>query len=134
MPFENKVDATIASGGSLSSEINLSGSRVFAIQMPSSWTAASLTFQGSDKAGGTYNNIYDEEGNEVTAPVMDNRYHVNFWLGPHLVERGLWEQWALAWTANGQPGTPNHAEESVVFQGIELIDPQTVTSPANRML
>lgn len=77
---------------------------------------------------------YDEEGNEVTAPVMDNRHHVNFWLPPRLVEIGLWKQWALAWTANGQPGIPNNAEESVVFQGIELIDPLTVSSPANRML
>lgn len=74
MPFENKVDATIASGGSLSSEINLSGSRVFAIQMPASWTAASLTFQGSDKAGGTYNNIYDEEGSEVTVTTDASRF------------------------------------------------------------
>lgn len=77
---------------------------------------------------------YDEDGNEVTPPVLDNRYHVNFWLAHSLVERGLWKQWALAWTANGQPGAPNHTEESVAFQGIELIDPQTVTSPANRML
>jgi len=77
---------------------------------------------------------YDQDGNEVTAPVLDNRFHSNFWLGPHLVERGLWKQWALAWTANGQAGTPNNAEESVVYEGIELIDPVTVTSPANRML
>src|SRR6056297_3364057 len=77
---------------------------------------------------------YDEDGNEVTAPVLDNRYHVNFWIGPNLVERGLWKQWALAWTQAGQPGTPNNQEESVVYEGIELIDPLTVTSPANRML
>lgn len=77
---------------------------------------------------------YDEEGNEVTAPVLDNRFHANFWLTPSLVERGLWKQWALAWTLDGQAGTPNNQEESVVYEGIELIDPQTVTSPANRML
>lgn len=77
---------------------------------------------------------YDEEGNEVTAPVLDNRFHANFWLGPHLVERGLWKQWAVAWTQNGQPVNPNNAEEAVEFQGIELIDPQTVTSPANVLL
>jgi len=77
---------------------------------------------------------YDEDGNEITSPTLDTRWHSNFWLGPHLVERGLWKQWALAWTANGQAGTPNNAEESVVYEGIELIDPVTVTSPANRML
>lgn len=77
---------------------------------------------------------YDADGTELTPPVLDNRYHVNFWLGPHLVDRGNWKQWALAWTMNGQAGTPNTAEESVVYSGIELIDPITVTSPANRML
>lgn len=77
---------------------------------------------------------YDEEGNEVTPAVVDSRYHVNFWMAPWLVERNTWEQWALTWTQNGQPGTPNHAEESVVYEGIELIDPLTVTSPSNVLL
>ena len=77
---------------------------------------------------------YAEDGTEITPPVMDSRYHVNFWLAPRLVERGLWMQWALAWTENGQPGTPNHAEESVVYEGIELIDPLTVSSPSNVLL
>jgi hypothetical protein len=77
---------------------------------------------------------YAEDGTEITPPVMDNRYHVNFWLSPAIVERGLWMQWALDWTENGQPGTPNHAEESVVYEGIELIDPLTVSSPSNVLL
>jgi hypothetical protein len=78
--------------------------------------------------------VYDEDGNEVSPATVDPRYHVNAWLAPWLVERGLWEQWALTWTQNGQPGTPNHAEESVVYEGIELIDPLTVTSPSNVLL
>jgi hypothetical protein len=77
---------------------------------------------------------YDEEGNEITPAVVDSRYHVNFWMAPWLVERNGWEQWALTWTQNGQPGTPNHAEESVVYEGIELINPLTVTSPSNVLL
>ena len=77
---------------------------------------------------------YDENGNELTPPVLDTRYHVNFGLGPRLVEIGAWKQWALAWTLNGQSGTPNNAEESVVHEGIELIDPTTVSHAANRML
>lgn len=78
--------------------------------------------------------VLDADGNVVTPAVMDNRYHVNFWLAPAVVERNNWYQWALAWTTNGQPGTPNHTEESVVYEGIELIDPLTVSSPSNVML
>jgi hypothetical protein len=77
---------------------------------------------------------YDEEGNELTAPVLDNRYHVNFWLSPDVVERGQWQQWATAWTQNGMPAAANNQEAAIEFQGIELIDPMTVTSPSNVLL
>ena len=77
---------------------------------------------------------YDEEGNELTPPVMDNRYHVNSWLAPWLVERGGWKTWGVMWTQNGQPVDPNNAEEAVAYQGIELIDPLTVSSPSNILL
>lgn len=77
---------------------------------------------------------YDGEGNELTPPVVDNRYHANFWLDAEATERGAWKTWALAWTANGSPAKANHEEQALEFQGIELIDPQTVTSPANVML
>lgn len=77
---------------------------------------------------------YDADGNELTPPVMDNRYHVNFWLAPWLVEKGFWKQWAVVWTQNGQPVDPNTQEEAVTFQGIELIDPITVKSQANIIL
>lgn len=77
---------------------------------------------------------YDEDGNEVTSPVVDPRWHVNFWLGPAAVERGLWKQWGVAWTQNGQPVDPNNAEEAIVYAGIELIDPATVQHPENVLL
>jgi hypothetical protein len=77
---------------------------------------------------------YDEEGNEITPAVVDGRYHVNFWMAPWLVERNGWEQWALTWTQNGQPVVPNNNEEAVAYQGIELIDPATVTTPSNILL
>jgi hypothetical protein len=38
--------------------------RMTSIQMPATWTAAQLTFQGSPD-GITYTNIYDSNGNEV---------------------------------------------------------------------
>lgn len=77
---------------------------------------------------------YDEEGNEITPPVVDSRYHVNAWIGPAGVERGAWKVWGVAWTQNGQPVNPNNAEEGVAYGGIELIDPLTVSSPSNVLL
>jgi hypothetical protein len=77
---------------------------------------------------------YDEEGNELTPPVVDSRWHVNYWLAPWLVERGGWKTWGVMWTQNGQPVDPNNAEEAVAYQGIELIDPLTVSSPSNILL
>lgn len=77
---------------------------------------------------------YDEKGNEQTPPVMDNRHHANFWLAPWLVDRGLWKTWGVMWTQNGQPVDPNNTEEAIAYNGIELIDPITVSSPSNVLL
>ncbi|MEC7763397.1 MAG: hypothetical protein VX874_15955 [Pseudomonadota bacterium] len=75
---------------------------------------------------------YDDEGDEVTAPVLDTRHHANFWLPPHMVERGLWKKWAIAWSHHGeQVAESNKAEDALALNGIELIDPATVASPSN---
>ncbi len=63
-------EVTIASGASLTPEIDLFDSsgelgRLEIIQMPATWTAANLTFQIADASGGTFNNQYDDEGNEA---------------------------------------------------------------------
>lgn len=58
---------TISSGASLTGTINLSGLRLFSIAMPSSWTAANLTFQMSPDSGTTWVNLRDQSGNEVVA-------------------------------------------------------------------
>jgi len=77
---------------------------------------------------------YDQDGNELTPPVLDNRWHVNFWLDNILVKLGNWEAFALTWTANGQPVDPMKEEEAIHHAGIELIDPNTVKSPSNMLL
>jgi len=59
--------ATITSGTPLSTEIDLEGYQLAAIEMPSEWTAAGLTFQGSSTSGGTYKDI-KANGLEVTEP------------------------------------------------------------------
>lgn len=77
---------------------------------------------------------FDEDGNELTPAVLDNRYHVNFWLGPTVVERNQWQAWLLQWMENGEAAQPNKDEASVGLSGIELIDPATIKSPANVLL
>jgi len=58
---------TISSGTSLSTEVDLEGYQLCAIEMPSAWDAAALTFQGSSTSSGTYKDI-KANGLEVTEP------------------------------------------------------------------
>jgi len=59
------IDASIPAGATgLSDVIDLQGHVLVAIQMPSTWTAADLTFQVS-LDGVTFNNLYDSTGAEV---------------------------------------------------------------------
>lgn len=66
-------DATIASGASLSGAVNLSGHVLVGVYMPASWTAAGLTFQGSND-GVTWANIYASDGAEVSATAAAGQY------------------------------------------------------------
>ena len=78
--------------------------------------------------------VYDAEGNETTAPVLDTRFHANVWLGPEMVARGEWMQWSTLWTHYGSAVVANAQEDGTAMQGIELIDPATVAHPVNRLL
>ena len=73
MISESHAVATIANGQALSAGVNLQGGRLFALQLPASWTAADLTFQASFD-GSTYADMFDEEGNEVTVDAAASRY------------------------------------------------------------
>jgi len=42
---------------SITSEIDLNGRKLVRVIIPSSWTAANLTFQAASASGGTYNNV-----------------------------------------------------------------------------
>ena len=57
--------ATIETGASLTSTINLGGLRLFGIVMPSVWTTANLTFQVSLDAGSNWVTMLDQNGNEI---------------------------------------------------------------------
>jgi len=75
---------------------------------------------------------YDDDGNELTAPVFDSRYHANILLGPGIVARGTWKWPLLNYHSHGQLVTDKNREElAYVMNGVELIDPDTIRSPAN---
>jgi hypothetical protein len=57
--------ATIADDGSLSASVDLQGYRVAAIDLPSTWDAAAMTFQGSND-NSAFANLYDDAGTEIT--------------------------------------------------------------------
>jgi len=78
---------------------------------------------------------YDEEGNEVTPPVIDPRHHVNFRLSGSALtnedEFGVlkWQKWAMAWTFGGSPDLDKNAnEDALKLYGVSLIDPDTISS------
>jgi hypothetical protein len=74
---------------------------------------------------------YDEEGNELTAPTFDARYHANLLLGPGIVARGTWKTPLLNYYFHGAlVGEKNAEEVAYEMGGVELIDPDTIRSPA----
>lgn len=66
------VICKIASGASLSGVIDIDGGLAYSLHMPSAWTTANLTFQASYD-GTTFNNVYDDAGNEVTVTAAASR-------------------------------------------------------------
>ena len=63
---DRAVDVTIADLASLSGEVDLEGAVLVGIAMPAAWTAANLTFQAASATGGTFQDVYDDAGGEVT--------------------------------------------------------------------
>jgi hypothetical protein len=65
------VEVTIASGASLSGSADLKGLIPVGLDMPAAWTAAGLSFQGSDD-NSTFHNIYNKDGEvSFSAAVAD---------------------------------------------------------------
>jgi hypothetical protein len=75
--------------------------------------------------------VYDADGNETTAPVMDSRYHANIWIGPKMLAKDSWMRWATLWTHYGDAVVANAQEDGTAMRGVELITPN---SPFNRLL
>jgi hypothetical protein len=74
-PGEPKtLTLTIALNAALSDQADLEGYALVGILMPSAWTAASLTFQVAATSGGTFCDVYDDAGAEVTVSAAASRY------------------------------------------------------------
>jgi hypothetical protein len=67
------LEVTIASGASLSPEFNTRGFVPVSIRMPATWTAANLTFAGSEITAGTFADMYDDAGTEYTVVAAASR-------------------------------------------------------------
>lgn len=67
--------ATILDTASLSDEVKIDGYRVYAIQIPASWTTATITFQAKASVSGTLANVYNDAG-EVELSAASDRYIV----------------------------------------------------------
>ena len=74
-PLLQRRTASITSGQSLSASVDIKDQPIVAIQMPSTWTTANLTFQGSSD-GTNFFNVYNMEGDEFTVTVATSRYVV----------------------------------------------------------
>lgn len=73
---QDRTPVTIASGQSLSSEVNLSSQTVVGIAMPADWTAADISFAGAAASGGMFYAVYDAEGTELVVDASDDRFIV----------------------------------------------------------
>jgi hypothetical protein len=97
-------------------------------EQPYSYDPRSAPMPRIMKTPGTY----DADGNELTAPVFDQRYHANILLGPGIVARGTWKTPLLNYALHGTLVTDKNRDElAYVVGGVELIDPDTIRSPAN---
>lgn len=67
------IEVTIDASASLSSEVDLGGYRLSAIHMPADWTAAGITFEAAVESGGTFQDVHDDGGTEVSITASDSQ-------------------------------------------------------------
>lgn len=95
--------ATITSGQSLSSAIDVSDMAILTVYMPAAWDSAAITFTASATQTGTYGSVYDDAGTEVSIT------SANAVAGRVIVDKTILEQLAgLRWlkVRSGTTATP----------------------------
>lgn len=107
----------IASGNSLSNAVSLSTALLCGVVMPAAWTSANLTFQASIDGGVTFNNVFDDAGNELTMTAAASRYIV-------LANIGQW----IGFGPNTQIKLRSGTSGSPVTQGSDRVIQLSVTS------
>jgi hypothetical protein len=63
------ASAIIVASASLSGAVDVRDAEAMSIEIPSAWTAANLTFQGCHTVDGTFVDLYDDSGAEITVTV-----------------------------------------------------------------
>jgi len=66
------TQVTIAVGEATSAEVDIGSVSVFAIQTPSAFDAATISFLAARNTGGTFTTIYDDAGVECKMTVATN--------------------------------------------------------------
>jgi hypothetical protein len=86
---------TIALNGNLSDAIDMRHFTMLIVHMPAAWTAASIGFKVSSSNGGTYQPLYDDDGDlvQIDSPAASATYQANAEVaGAH---------WLKLWSQNG---------------------------------
>jgi hypothetical protein len=69
-----QTTVVLASGGTTSAEIDLGGTMLVGLQMPSTFTGTSVTFTVANASGGTFQTMKDGAGNSVSKTVAASQY------------------------------------------------------------
>jgi hypothetical protein len=69
-----QTTAAIASGGTASAEVDLGGTEIVGLVMPSSFTGTAMTFQAATATGGTFQNVADGAGSDISKTVAQGKY------------------------------------------------------------
>ena len=69
----NVHEVSIGSGASESGEVDFGSARLAAIFMPAAWTAADITLLASHESGGTFQDVYGDDGTEEALTVAASR-------------------------------------------------------------
>jgi len=70
----NYIDVTIANGQTTSGVIDLAGKKLVGIEIPASFTGATVSFTQCRSAGGTYLPVCKEDGTSYSVTATDASY------------------------------------------------------------